>query len=78
MREVNARVEEDEQKSGDEDEAAVEDEEARLVLHDFVAPAAGHFSDTVSRCTLVFYSEGYMYDDKNERNMHTGRCIGSR
>lgn len=47
MREVNARVEEDEQKSGDEDEAAVEDEEARLVLHDFVAPAAGHFSDTV-------------------------------
>lgn len=54
MREVNARVEEDEQKSGDEDEAAVEDEEARLVLHDFVAPAAGHFSDTVSRIYVSF------------------------
>lgn len=49
MREVNAWVEDDEQERGDEDEGAVEDEEAGLVLHDSVAPAAGHFSDTVMR-----------------------------
>lgn len=57
VREVDAWVEDDEQESSDEDEAAVEDEEAGLVLHDSVAPAAGHFSDTVIRYSLVVYSE---------------------
>lgn len=77
MREVNARVEEDEQESGDEDEGAVEDEEAGLVLHDFVAPAAGHFSDTVIRCALVICSRVCMMKRMRTEN-HTGRCIGSR
>lgn len=45
--EVDSGVVEGEQECGDEDEGAVEDEEAGLVLHDFVAPTAGHFSDTV-------------------------------
>lgn len=48
--EVDARVEKGEQEAGDEDEGAVEDEEADLVLHDFVAPAAGHFGDTCKIC----------------------------
>lgn len=61
VREVNARVEEDEQECGDEDEGAVEDKEAGLVLHDSVAPAAGHFSDTVIRCTLVICSNVKVY-----------------
>lgn len=45
--EVDSGVVKGEQERGDEDEGAVEDEEAGLVLHDFVAPAAGHFSDTI-------------------------------
>ncbi len=45
--EEDARVEDGEDGAGEEDEGAVEDEEAGLVLHDVVAPAAGHFSDTV-------------------------------
>lgn len=61
MREVNARVEEDEQECGDEDEGAVEDEEARLVLHDSVAPAAGHFSDTVIKYTSVICCSVLIY-----------------
>lgn len=69
MREVNARVEDDEQESGDEDERAVEDEEARLVLHDFVAPTAGHFSDTVIGYMSVIYSRVDLFDDKNEGNI---------
>lgn len=69
MREVDAWVEEDEQESRDKDEGAVEDEEAGLVLHDFVAPAAGHFSDTVMRYVLVIYSRVYIYDDKDEGNI---------
>lgn len=47
--EVDSGVVEGEQKRGDEDEGAVEDEEAGLVLHDFVAPTASHFSDTVKQ-----------------------------
>lgn len=43
-------MEDGQQVHGDEDEGAVEDEEARLVLHDVVAPAAGHFSDTKQDC----------------------------
>lgn len=46
VREVDARVEEGQQERGDKDERAVEDEEAGLILHDSVAPAAGHFRDT--------------------------------
>lgn len=56
MREVNARVEDDEQECGNEDKGAVEDEEAGLILHDSVAPAAGHLSDTMIRCMLVICS----------------------
>lgn len=45
--EVDSGVVEGEEERCDEDEGAVEDEEAGLVLHDFVAPTASHFSDTI-------------------------------
>lgn len=44
--EEDALVEDGEEGVADEDEGAVEDDEVGLVLHDVVAPFAGHFSDT--------------------------------
>jgi hypothetical protein len=46
--EEEARVEGRQEERGDEHERRVEDEEAGLVLHDVVAPSAGHFNDTIS------------------------------
>lgn len=53
--EEDARVEDSKQEAGDEDEGAVEDEEAGLVLHDFVAPAAGHFSNTFTQIYQLYF-----------------------
>ena len=46
LREIDSGVEDSQQRGSDEDHSAVEDEEAWFVLHDFVAPTAGHFSDS--------------------------------
>lgn len=53
--EVDSGVVEGEEERGDEDEGAVEDEEARLVLHNFVAPTAGHFGNTARSLLVILF-----------------------
>lgn len=68
MREVDAWVEKGEEEGGDEDERAVEDEEAGLVLHDSVAPTTGHFSDTVGFVSYEFL-DLYMKRGRDKGNV---------
>lgn len=79
LREEKSRVENCQERNGDEHEGAVEDEEAGFVLHDVVAPAAGHFSDTVIYKVLGVY----LIDVRFLSNLggvggqeRTGRCNG--
>lgn len=65
--EEDAGVEDGEEGTADEDERAVENKKAGLVLHDVVAPTASHFGDTDDLLAACLYM--YIYTLRAEEDL---------
>lgn len=76
-REVNSRVENGEQSRSYEHKGAIEDKERGLILHDFVAPTASHFSHTKNELVSTALSSSHntaSHAATRFKGTRTGKC----